>query len=73
MDEEKAGYEMQWQVQEKVDAKIKTITGQFTGDGSAFASQQLFYIWKWSSTSGKVSYAGKRSFWKMGDAYGWYV
>jgi hypothetical protein len=72
-DEEKAGYEMQWQLQEKTDAKIKQITGQFSGDGSAFASQQYFYIWMWSSSTGKVSYASRQSFWKMGDAYSWYI
>lgn len=38
-DEEKAGFEMQWKLQEKMDAKIKLITGQFSGDGSAFAKQ----------------------------------
>jgi hypothetical protein len=72
-DETTAGYEMQWQLQEKVDAKIKSITGQFSGDGSVFASQQYFYIWMWSSSTGKVSYASRQSFWRMGDAYSWYI
>jgi hypothetical protein len=72
-DETTAGFEMQWQLQEKIDAKIKSITGQFSGDGSVFARQQYFYIWMWSNSTGKVSYASRRSFWKMGDAYNWYI
>lgn len=72
-DEEKAGFEMQWQVQEKIDNKVKLITGQFTGDGSVFARQQYFYIWMYSSKTGKVTFASRGSFWKMGDAYSWYI
>jgi hypothetical protein len=71
MDEEKAGFEMEWQVQEKVEAKIKQITGQFSGDGSVFATQQYFYIWKWSMN--KVTFEKRGTFWKMGDAYAWYI
>lgn len=70
-DETAAGFIMEWQTQEKIEAKIKSITGQFTGDGSAFASQQYFYIWKWSG--GRVSFVQRGSFWKMGDAYKWYI
>lgn len=70
-DEEKAGFEMEWQVQEKIDAKIKSITGQFSGDGSVFARQQYFYIWKWSG--GKVSFVRRASFWEMGGAYSWFI
>ena len=64
---------MQWQAQEKMDAKIKSITGQFTGDGSVFARQEYFYIWMWSYTTGKVTFVSRGSFWKMGDAYSWYI
>jgi hypothetical protein len=72
-DETTAGYEMEWQQQEKIDSKIKNITGQFTGDGSAFYRQQYFYIWMWSSKTSKVTYASRHSFWTMGDAYSWYI
>jgi hypothetical protein len=71
MDEEKAMFEMEWQVQEKIDAKIKLISGQFNGDGSAFSVQQYFYIWRW--TNGKVYFDKRAQFWKMGDAYSWYI
>jgi hypothetical protein len=62
---------MEWQVQEKIDSKVKAISDKFQGDGSAFAKQQYFYVLKWSNN--KVSFEKRMSFWKMSDAYTWFI
>jgi hypothetical protein len=54
-DENKAGFNMQWERQEKIDDKIKLIDNQFSGDGSAFFKAEIFSIWRYSDKTNTAS------------------
>jgi hypothetical protein len=72
-DEKKAGFEMKWERDEKIDAKVKNISSLFKGDGGELKNKEVFSIWKFTDKTRIASLGTKKSFSKMSDAYNFFT
>ena len=69
LNEDKAGFEMQWHKDKAVEAKMKLIEEQFKGDGGLFHKDEVWHIWSFHPKRGDVTKVQNYNGRKMPDAF----